>query len=106
MALIYLTTWPMTLIGVALIAIVGGWGYAVFVPSAVTMTVWAFDLNGRDPEADDAVMPRGWKALQVTWYRVVLGFELPRAWRTWQGIKPTFRSGQQPGNPAPPKSRN
>jgi hypothetical protein len=84
-ALSYLVIWPVTLLGGILIAAFGDWAYGIFVPGTVAMTLWAFDLTRRDPEADDELMPRGWKAWQVTWYQVLLGFELPRAWRTFKG---------------------
>jgi hypothetical protein len=109
MALIYLVAWPVTLAGVFLISLSGQWAYAIFVPGAITLTLWAFDLDGRDPEARDRVpaapRPLRLKSWQVTWYRVILGIELPRAWRTFRGINPTFPKGKAPTNTATPKSR-
>jgi hypothetical protein len=108
MALVYLIAWPVTLIGIVLIALSEQWAYAIFVPGVVTMTLWAIDLNNGDPEAGDraALMPFGLKSWQVTWYRVVLGVELPRAWQTSKGNGPRTLGTDVLARHAPPKSRS
>jgi hypothetical protein len=105
LALVYLAAWSLTLVAVGLIAFGWTWAYAIFVPGALTMTVWAFDLNQRDPEAAERARRSGrfgMRPWQVTWYRVVLGVELPHAWRTFR------RLGASSGRPVPfvpPKTR-
>jgi hypothetical protein len=80
---IYLTSWTVTLIGIVLGLSQQSWAYAVFVPGAVTSTAFAFVLAGRAPEAPGRaeLLPFNLRSWQVTWYRVMFGVELPRAWR-------------------------
>src|SRR5579859_2736039 len=90
MALTYLVAWALTVIAIALVLFGQQWAYAIFVPGAITLSLWAYELNGRDPAAADRVpvLPTrlarvllGIRPYQVTWYRVTLGIELPRAAR-------------------------
>lgn len=106
--MIYLLAWPITLIGVALISLVGQWALAIVAPGILVMTLWAADLHGRDPQARErsASRPFGLRPWQVTWYRVVLGIELPRAWRTLEGDQQGVYNPQRSAAQAPLKSRS
>jgi hypothetical protein len=70
---------------VGLVSIVTGHlvGLTVLVPGVLVETAFAAFLHQRDPEAIDRadMNPINLLPWQVTWYRVMLGVELPRAWR-------------------------